>query len=673
MSDSDDTDILLLIPPDFFLSTTLSNSRLNDSFPDEYISSRNSNMSSSKWEQLPPPTPSANSGANYHQFLPTTQQIELANINARLTNIEHNNFSPPSDLSTISNSTHHNGGEKRTVPRVSTVTHSTPKDHLHENSRRGEEYHGVLKEIDHFLEDRKYHSSWSANGIRDHHQVEHTASLPNVLVRLPEDRTFHDPLPTLAPVHENLVSLSEMWSKNAPGNLTLKEEQYRRMHLEKTIQSLQSKLLEYQQKISVALEVDKAKDKALRSAQNENNSLNQEIKRLKDTVSKIESDHQSLAGKYELVQKELAQALGLAAKFQDKNEKLESELQNCSRKTSENTSSYKKKIEELEIMLHSCKKSEEYSTTELTKMKDRLVKAEHKADKASNRCEEMETQLETLKNYKEQAQELMQKHKNRADSLEEQKKSLNEKLSSLTEKEGILQKKLESQRQGLKLHYQQQLEIVVAQKLKEFQGQLDKVEETLKQEGRDRERLIAERAMKQMELINEKNEQELNLLQEKHEEEVELYRIQLANASKKIADLEAKLSSYKTRRADIAEKLHSVMEVQWQKALEILTSPNSSNPQALGNKSVSLENVQSTAENEQFETPKTSRQQNNQTTEEPLHMDRLQAYIELLLSKSPEDIENLNELLSKTKLNTSGSKNKNQQRSINNGKPPWKG
>jgi len=54
--------------------------------------------------------------------------------------------------------------------------------------------------------------------------------------------------------------------------------------------------------------------------------------------------------------------------------------------------------------------------------------------------------------------------------------------------------------------------------------------------------------VKQLEMINEKNNQELNLIQEKHNEEVELYRLQLANASKKIDEMDLKLSCYKTKR-----------------------------------------------------------------------------------------------------------------------------
>lgn len=60
------------------------------------------------------------------------------------------------------------------------------------------------------------------------------------------------------------------------------------------------------------------------------------------------------------------------------------------------------------------------------------------------------------------------------------------------------------QRISLKAYYQAQLEEVVGEKLKEFQKQLDSVEETLKAEAKRNERLIAERAIKQIELLNQK-------------------------------------------------------------------------------------------------------------------------------------------------------------------------
>lgn len=65
-------------------------------------------------------------------------------------------------------------------------------------------------------------------------------------------------------------------------------------------------------------------------------------------------------------------------------------------------------------------------------------------------------------------------------------------------------KELENQRHSLKTFYQNQLDEAVGQKLTEFQEQMDMVEANMRKEGKQRERLIAERAIRQMELINQK-------------------------------------------------------------------------------------------------------------------------------------------------------------------------
>lgn len=63
---------------------------------------------------------------------------------------------------------------------------------------------------------------------------------------------------------------------------------------------------------------------------------------------------------------------------------------------------------------------------------------------------------------------------------------------------------MESQRIALKAYYQNQLEQVISEKLKEFQQQIDLVEEQLTANAKQRELLIAERAIKQIGLINQK-------------------------------------------------------------------------------------------------------------------------------------------------------------------------
>lgn len=113
-----------------------------------------------------------------------------------------------------------------------------------------------------------------------------------------------------------------------------------------------------------------------------------------------------------------------------------------------------------------------------------------------------------------------------------------------------------------------------------------------------------------------------------------MYRIQLANSSKTIDHLQEKLNRYESRRADIAEKLHTVMETQWQKALAIITSPSSEEEKkkhrTIDVSKLDMERVsnllENKIENEIFQTPTSSRYRDGDRR----HSDKLQAYIELV-------------------------------------------
>uniref|UniRef100_A0A1A9W7K8 Uncharacterized protein n=1 Tax=Glossina brevipalpis TaxID=37001 RepID=A0A1A9W7K8_9MUSC len=735
MSDSDDTDILLLIPPDYYLTTAeerLAQQELQEAKRKQYTSlqelnalERQSNcgfrrdlsrdfqamdLANSDLDSLamPPPLPSATTAA--YQFLSTNRKAELNHINTHLHNLEYDqggNLENPSDISSISTGTvlTQFGHNKASRDSGIGIIHSTPKciSAVKENSNKCQninvnEYEDqaaeeVLMEIDKFFSGEraeaenpyarvKVQNVEYKQSMEIGHPQNQSKSLP---ITVANETAQYSSCYRMSKMDDNLISLSEIWGKNGqataiamPTQQSLKEEQLRRQHLEKTVRQLQASILEYQQRLSIAVEVDRAKDNALNNAQRENHNLTQDLQQMRQNSQTAELQRKQYEDKVDALQKELAHAISLATKFQEKTEKLENELTNCSRKSSELQVQFKKQIEELEIKIHACQRSEELAINELHKIKDKYAKSEHLYDKAKLRYDELEKENSTLRHQKEVLKDVQQKQKSRADLLENQKKSLQDTVNRLTEAEATLKRKVELQQKTLKSHYQQQLENVVAQKLKEFQEQLDKTEDSLKAEAKERERLIAERAVKQLELINEKNEQELNLLQEKHKEEVELYRIQLANASKKIDELEMKLNLYKSKRADIAEKLHNVMETQWQKALEILTSPTQSkmssdtdSPESNGTNSP-VNNAYNDC------TPKSSRKENNlnvQNNKAPTlsPMDRLQAYIELLLSKSPSDFDKLDEILAlTTKAKHAKEKlEKNAKRHCHN-KPPWK-
>lgn len=579
MSDSDDTDILLLIPPNYFATTTqekLEEFQIihparssataftrDENYMNAYIGNNNllnrlenniNEMEATLTESntnIEPGTDQRNM-----ELFDANKYMELNEINSRLMLLEREKdcrFTAVSDISTISN------GTQAAQNNRDGLVHSTPKCYTNTECLYNKNAGGILNEIDNFLGDRNREQIDNVHYVHYVQQQEainsHSKEKPHQTKNRYE-QTYPGVKATLGS-DVNLISLSEIWGKSgqgtaiacaAPQQSVYIEEQLRRQHLERTVHSLQTRLLEYQQRLSVAIEVDRAKDAAICNAQSECKSLDLEVNQLREKVSTLEADNTHYSTKLESLQKELTQALSLVTKFQDKSEKLENELSTTSRKTNECTTMYKQQIEELEVKIHGCKRSEEFALNELNKFKEKLVKVDYLNEKLKTRCDELEKDCGTLRNQKELLQEFQQKQKTRADTLEMQKKTLQEKVTALTESEVSLKKKIELQQKTLKSHYQQQLENAVDQKMKEFQQQLDKNEEILKIEARERERLIAERAVKQIELINEKNEMELSLLQEKQKEEVELYRIQLANATKKIEDLDSKLNAYKAKR-----------------------------------------------------------------------------------------------------------------------------
>ncbi|KAH8345643.1 hypothetical protein KR067_000179 [Drosophila pandora] len=702
-TDTDDTDLLLLIPPNYYTDTA---ERLL----------REVKMSAfAAQDALSMPPPPAPTSAAY-QFLHPSKKSELNHINTRLQNVgldaeDDRHFDALSDISTISTNTVRTASEVKQPRELLGMVHSTPKGGSVEPPRQRNMDDNILVEIDHYLDEKNAHR-WRPDFLH-HHSENHlrneriaqeghtgTNSLPSI--RLPSSSSCGlaaEPVRctrnSFGPSADHkLISLSELWGKSCsdagtvndhrtpnrvPCSPSLKEEQLRRQHLEKTVRSLQSQLLEYQQRISVAIDVDRSKDAALNEAEKFAKSLSYEVQQLRDSHQQLEAARGEYHSKIDTLQHELAQAVNLATKFEEKNEKLEGEVDHLRQDAKE----WEHRMEQMEAQLHGSKRSEELSHAELNKLRDRFAKVDYQQEKLKARIEELEKERNTLTNQKEMLQEYHQKQKSRADSLESQRKSLQETLASLTETETNLKKKLEVQQKSLKQYYQQQMENVVAKKMQEFQNQLDKNEEHLKAEARERERLIAERAVKQLEMINEKNNQELSLIQEKHHEEVELYRLQLANASKKIDELELKLSCYKTKRADIAEKLHGVMEAQWQQALAILTSPGQNSQIPASDTEGESPDLNNARVYPDVETPKTSKSQRSNNTEknnldvvgkrDPASpMDKLQAYIELLLSKSPSDFDKLDEILALNSSKKGGPASRPKSEGGGSKLPPWK-
>lgn len=399
-----------------------------------------------------------------------------------------------------------------------------------------------------------------------------------------------------------LLSLAELWSDGegpdvkSTGDTKLlqkyEEERCRRQHCEQLVQALQTKLLESQQKLAVAVRVDSDKDAAISKLQGAWNSLADHwrsleeqrhylAKQLQDTKLSSESQLKQMHEKIERYETELSKALDLAHGYKEQSESAEHShnLQMEQLAT---------KAHELERRLASATQSqaeaeerEEALQRQINEDHIKLTQLQQAMDEATKALSSQEADVAVLAEEKQALQTRLKEEKSRLDMQQQSRDKMRSELEETKARERTLQselKKCSEQLETMKteLHdfYQAQLERVVRDKLKEFQSQLDAAESTLQRELESRERSVAQLAARQLQHVTEKHKLEVSLLEQKHAEELRLMQLQLAKATRQIKDLESRLAAYEKRSSTLAERLHGVMENQWREALNIISSPN---------------------------------------------------------------------------------------------------
>ncbi|XP_063827252.1 uncharacterized protein LOC135076759 [Ostrinia nubilalis] len=519
-------------------------------------------------------------------------------------------------------------------------------------------------------------------------------------------------------IDTDLLSLSDLWVEKAEGrvdradSLKLEEERLKREHCEVMIQQLQKKILDQQEKLAVALKVDRAKDNAiaklrdawhkitgsLDKAEERHRSALEKMVREVENFKMVADDAQKKTNHFEA---ELYKALDLAHDYQNKckqmtQEKklLEDNLETMAASHKEIVSRKDKEIELLKENYDTVMKLNKQSTDCVKNLEDTLEreKTEHELTKSKvndlgRRIQSFNEESSLVMQERDLLKDKINEERARANILERQlcdkqnqSSELLKKCDTLDNEVKMLRKHLELQKNELKLHYQKQLEDAVLGKLQEFQLQLECAERDLEQAAREKEASIVDGFNKQITRIEEQHKLEVNVLEEKQREEINLYRLQLAQASEKIGLLESKLETYRRRRGQIAAQLHGVMEAQWRQALLVLTghSHHASELELARPDSVSCAAAQDYAPPKlPPPAPPAARAARPERcfNFEGLSDNELQQYVKLLLTKPPNldgsgDCGRDNEEPTSDRPDRAERKDR-PKRSLGN-KPPWK-
>ncbi|XP_076757727.1 centriole duplication and spindle assembly protein centrobin [Xylocopa sonorina] len=414
---------------------------------------------------------------------------------------------------------------------------------------------------------------------------------------------------------QRLLSLSDFWDNN--GNKTqeeihrikLEEEKFRREHCEHLIQELQKRLLEQQEKVAVALRVDNEKNELIAQFHNAWSKLKQQVHvleneyntlqtNLKNVTEKHQSEISEFQSQIKRCEGELSKALDLAAGYKEKNDIATKEKVELLKDHADELENYKSFVQEAEnrydkLKIEYSKLLEKNQQTEetLKSLHQELGKERLKGGEVRNEMDVIHKALDTceaelivLRQEKENLQLKLKEENSRNSILEQKNSSLHLALDDAKKAEKLardetkfLAGQKEKIRSELQEIYQKQVDEVVKVKLQEFQTQLDAAESEFLEELKNRQQVIAECAARKIKDIIDKHRLEINLLEEKHKEEKRLCELQLAEALQKSSFLESQLHSQRATKSQLAEQLHSVMQKQWQQALQIISGGNMEN------------------------------------------------------------------------------------------------
>ncbi|CAH1119258.1 unnamed protein product [Phaedon cochleariae] len=400
-----------------------------------------------------------------------------------------------------------------------------------------------------------------------------------------------------------LLKLADIWSTNSKVHLSeshlsqkLQEEKLRRLHCEDLIQDLQNRNLELQQKLTVAVNVDETKNKTIQQFQEALEKIVMRLEKLnkekhdhENEMSKLKRKHsqemENAAQKLTSYEKEVSNALTVAHENREKYKSMEnkySQLQN-------EAMSMERTLRDLQVKYNNqIEKNEGLSKllddkeAELIENKNNVNTARSEISQSRKAVEICQAEVSTMKKEHSILQSQLSDLKEEVSLLNDQKKELLAEVASHKKREMELndelskaKKQIENNKLELRNFYQGQVEILVQNKLKEFQSQLDQAEMGFKGEIKKREMSIAKTAASHIQQISEKYSLEIKLLEKKHQEEIKLYNIQIMQHKQQAENVQSKLDQIQEKRVQIAKQLQKIMESQWTEALRIISSGKS--------------------------------------------------------------------------------------------------
>ncbi|RUS79725.1 hypothetical protein EGW08_012498 [Elysia chlorotica] len=405
--------------------------------------------------------------------------------------------------------------------------------------------------------------------------------------------------------HSSISNHQAQQSRTQQLREALEKEMYRRKHCEEHIQKLNTKLLEVQQQLAVAVSTDKRKDimieqldkqlaRVVEGWKKREAEKDEFLKTLSQEKVQIEESLQSQQGMINNFEVELAQTVDELKKEKEKSaqtiRRLKEDIYEAERakeSATEQLESERDKnqavLEEWEALKESKAGLESLAQQAQEKLEQEKERWSLKEQEMNNKIAEVKDATQKVVNIEKVKTEELKKKKESselecAELKAEMKKVVLDMEQLLREKESqkvemsIMEAKFESAQRKLEADLHSQMEKEIADQAADFHARLDSTVEEMSERHRRQVSELHQRQQRDM----AKQAADINAQRDKRDDE---FRHQLAELEEKLQDMRTENSALRqsklkleSQRMEILTKLQMMMQSQWNEAVSLLVN-----------------------------------------------------------------------------------------------------
>nr|XP_021325729.1 centrobin isoform X1 [Danio rerio] len=364
---------------------------------------------------------------------------------------------------------------------------------------------------------------------------------------------------------------------------SLERERERRKVCEQQVASLQSKVLQFQQQLTLAVAADRKKDimieqldktlvKVVEGWKRHDQERNEEMKRLQEEKETAEKTHNKHAQALSRVEQNLSEVEETLKKEQKHNQ----ELQKTNKRLEQEASDLRVHVEDLQQDKQKLSREADKHREQLHKLQteshDTRTNLQQQIKELQQHTQELQQQLHTHTDQLKQEVSAREEAESRTRLLQEELETTRRERETLRIERALEQTQFEAQKSQMEAEFRLSLEQQISERVKAVQEENNTYNTQLRQQHRKQLLDLSARQERELAAQLDQCRTQLQERDDKLQHLTQAYQHRLSEMQEQLVSMAATKKKLESQREELVSRLQGMMRSHWAEALRLLTN-----------------------------------------------------------------------------------------------------